>query len=124
MSEIADIAPVAAPGPLAKGLLGVVLLLAAACLLALWLAGRQSDRQGELLAVFPPGTSPETVLGSTARAEGYLLGATALPWTWHVTGAEPDFAGRLLRSGAVLALPIELTRGLVLAGCVGTTTAR
>jgi hypothetical protein len=87
---------------LATGILAAWLVAMVAKLLIL---GRERDRSGALLAVFPPTVSDVAALRSVLRADGTVVASGPLPGSWHVHGGGAGFAGRLRDQGAVLVLP-------------------
>jgi hypothetical protein len=104
---------------LTLALLGGILVLWAAGLVAtLAAAGSSDQRSGALIAVFPRGTDESEALARVARAEGAIVRGSWLANVWHVYGEQPRFAGALREQGAVWVLP-TLSFGLLGAGGCG-----
>ena len=97
----------------------------AAAIVTLWLvamialvrlAALGPEASGSMLAVFDPGTADDAVFASLVAAGGRPVRQTWLPFVWVVSGAEPGFAGRLERNGALGAYG-ELPFAPAIAGC-------
>jgi hypothetical protein len=99
-------------------------VLAAALLLALLVGattlaiGQEAARERmRVTAVFPPGATPEAIIGVVARAQGRLIRTTVLPFAVEVMGDTPGIARRLEVEGALVVLaelPADL---LAVGGC-------
>ncbi len=79
-------------------------------------AGRQPNRNGELLAVFPADTSSDSILAAVSHANGKLMADTFVPGVVEVTSRNPEFSGDLLALGASLVLP-QPSRMLAVGAC-------
>jgi hypothetical protein len=95
----------------------VVVAWAALLLVTLETGGRQDERTGALLAVFPRGIGETEVLARVARADGAVIGGTWFGNVWHVYGEQGDFARDLRLQGAVYVLPMLPFAGFGMGGC-------
>lgn len=74
------------------------------------------ERTGIVLAVFAPGTSPDTAFAAILAAGGNPVRPTWLGFIWAAHSEAPGFVGRLKRSGAIAALD-EFPFSPQLGGC-------
>jgi hypothetical protein len=103
---------------LTLALLGGILVLWAAGLVAtLAAAGASDQRSGALIAVFPRGTGESEVLARVARAEGAIVRGSWFANVWHVHGEQPNFARTLREQGALWVLPTLSLELLGAGGC-------
>jgi hypothetical protein len=110
--------PTAGPHRLALGLAAGALAATLVAVAGLLVAANQPDTaSGDLVAVFPPGTTDDSALHAVALADGVIRRATWLGPVWEVSGDAPGLAGRLRASGALLVLPPQPFPSLSLGGC-------
>ncbi len=100
--------------------------------LAVWLAGMAvvmrhaalpPGASGTMLAVFEPGTPPDTIFASLTRADARIVKPSGLSFIWVVAGDAPGLAGRLKQQGALGAYR-ELPVSPVIAGCFALADAK
>lgn len=100
--------------------------------IAVWLAGMAvvmrhaalpPEASGTMLAVFEPGTAPDTVFASLTRAEARIVKPSGLSFIWVVSSEVPGLAGRLREQGALGAYR-ELPVSPVIAGCFAFADAK
>lgn len=68
-------------------------------------------RSDTLVVVTEPGADPSTLMHVIGDAGGSLVSSTRFDWIGIAYSRNHDFAGRLLRSGAVLVLDHALAAG-------------
>jgi hypothetical protein len=103
---------------LAAALLGLALIAATAATCGLLLLADQPDgKNGDLVALFPPGTNESQALRAVAGSDGVIRRGGPFGPVWQVTSDVPGFAGRLRQRGALLVLPGLPLAGLSVGGC-------
>lgn len=109
---------VTAPNRLAALLLAAVLLFWAAALgIVAYAAMLPPERDGLVVAMFPPGISDEEVLFGVARADGRLVRPTWLSNVWLVAGDGDGFVGRLSDQGVLASFAPAVFEPMTMGGC-------
>lgn len=110
-----------------------VALLLGGAVLAVWAgfmamalndAALPPERDGMVLAVFPPGTSEEASFAALVRAGGEPVRQTWLSFAWVARGEGEGFVGRLHQEGAWAAFGSIPVAAPVLGGCAVVTDER
>lgn len=109
-------------GATVHGMAALILIglsLAAALLTGglLIMADQPGAATGDLVVVFPAGTSETSALTATAESDGVVRRRAALGPIWYVSSDVPGFADRLRRNGATLVLPGLPFPSLSIGGC-------
>jgi hypothetical protein len=94
--------------------LAAVVLVAALTLALGRAAAVESDR---VTAIFPPGTSPASMMATVAAADGRLIRGTILLFAVEVAGEAPGIAARLEANGALAVIARLPGDSLAVGGC-------
>jgi hypothetical protein len=94
--------------------LAAVVLVAALTLALGRAAAVESDR---VTAIFPPGTSPASMMATVAAADGRLIRGTILLFAVEVAGEAPGIAARLEANGALAVIARLPGDRLAVGGC-------
>lgn len=98
-------------------LIAALLLFAAAAGATLRLGRLAAADQQRVTAVFPPGTSPASIMAAVSHADGRLVRETLLPFAVEVESDEAGIAVRLEATGALIVLARLPVHGLAVGGC-------
>jgi hypothetical protein len=102
---------------------GIVIIWLASMFLLVRAAALPPQAEGNMLAVFEPGTTEDDIFASLVAAGGKPVRRTWLPFVWIVSGNGAGFVARLEREGALGAYD-EFPFAPALAGCFAYADAK